>query len=248
MPILDADASQIEWRVAMFLSQDEVGIREIKDGVDFHADNAEKYLVTNIPGSTVTEMRTPAKRVGFGLIYGKTPQGFAKDTLFPINSRDVCQEIVDGFYTKYAKLKQKHDEWIEEVNSTGQIVQPTGRVLAFRRFKNYKGIMAYNLAQIKNYPVQSLATADIMPLAIVTINRKIRQFNIPCKFIMQVHDSCIYDVPSSSIKQLGSLCVSVFRDLPNLIEEYFGFKFNVPLDGEVKAGVTWAKCKKIDVQ
>lgn len=244
MPIVDMDLSQIEWRVACFLGQDKVGIDEIKHDVDFHSDNANRYLVKYIAGSTVKEMRNPAKTIGFGLIFGKTPAGFAADPSFPINDKKICTEIVADFYTKYAGIRDLHERWIAEVKKNGYIVQPTGRIIRFKREKSYDGTMQYNERKIKNYGVQSLAGADIMPLALVVINRRLRAMNHPAKFIIQVHDSAIYDCPWEAVDDLVRVGLGVFNELPELIERYFGFEFNVPLTGEAKVGPTWGTCEE----
>lgn len=219
-------------------------MQEIRDGVDAHGHNCTelmKYPLTK-------ENRTIAKVFSFRMIYGGSPYSFFMDHKMPNFSLKKWQNIVASFYEKYSGLKEKQNEWNEELCSTGQIISPTGRVLKPNK-KEKRGVFDYSKPDACNYPVQSFATADIMPLAMTIIDDrliKLKAYDVGNLFIAQVHDSCIFDTVSWSwALGIGHVCIHVFRQLPTLIEQTFGIKnFNVPLDGDMEIGKNWGETKK----
>ncbi|MCK5613155.1 hypothetical protein KAR91_65380, partial [Candidatus Pacearchaeota archaeon] len=90
--------------------------------------------------------------------------------------------------------------------------------------------------QIKNYPVQSLATADIMKLGMCIIYKKFIAAGYKSKIIAQVHDSLIFDALRSEVLSIAKLCTDVMRDLPKYVKQVWGIDFNVPLGGEIELG------------
>jgi len=216
-------------------------MQEIIDGSDIHTDNAIRFFGGK-------EHRQDCKIFNFRMIYGGSPYAFFMDAAMPNLSKDEWQEIVNRFWEKYAGLHSQHRTWIRTVYAQGYIKNPTGRILTFHKLQKSDGSIGYSNTQAVNYPVQSLATADIVPLAIVVANKRLRKAGIPFDFINAVHDSLVYDCPSEkSMEDTARIVLSVFRDLPKLIKAYFGFDFNVPLDGEAKAGDTWGTMKKLDL-
>ena len=239
--ILDCDLSGLEWRVAAFLSQDKIMMQEIIDGCDAHSDNAEQILKDR-------SRRQDAKVVSFRSIYGGSPYAFFMDPNMPNFSLDEWTEIMGRFWEKYKGLHSQHRTWIRTVYAQGYIKNPTGRILTFHKVRKSDGSIGYSNTQAVNYPVQSLATADIVPLAIVVANKRLRKAGIPFDFINAVHDSLVYDCPTEkSTEDTAKVVLGVFRDLPKLIKAYFGFDFNVPLDGEAKAGDTWGTMSRLDL-
>lgn len=239
--LLDCDLSGIEWRVAAFLSQDPVMIQEIIDGDDIHTSNAIAFF-----GGA--EHRQDCKIFNFRMIYRGSPYAFYMDPTMPNFTLERWTEIRDAFYNKYVGLKKQHDFWISEQRSKGKIISPTGRILRFNKIKNQDGSIGYKEAQACNYPVQSLATADIAPLAVCVSCSRIRAANLVSKFIGTVHDSNLFDCIDESVaRQTAEIVINTFRELPILIEKFFGFSFNVPLTGEAKIGPNWGEMKKLDI-
>jgi DNA polymerase I-like protein with 3'-5' exonuclease and polymerase domains len=239
--ILNADLAQLEWRVAAFLSQDPVAMYEIKHDVDYHRDNAIKFFNADpsLPNDhpDFKPLRTAAKVFGFRLLYGGSAYGMFMDPNMPDYSLNQWEKIVAEYYEKYKRLSDWHDELVKEVYRNGTLTNPTGRQFTFYKFKkpNRKGEV-YNHSQIKNYPVQSFATADIMPLAMCLINSGMKKRKLKSKLILQVHDSIVMDVKKEEIDVIARLCINVFCNLPKHIERVWGIKFNVPLDGDVEVG------------
>lgn len=238
--ILNADLSQLEWRVAAFLSQDPVAIREILDDVDYHRDNAIRFFGADpsLPNDhpDFKPLRTIAKVFGFRLLYGGSAYGMYMDHNMPNYSLSQWQEIVDGYYRKYVRLAQWQNEIIMRVYQHGVLKNPTGRLFSFYRFKkaNRRGEL-YNHSQIKNYPVQGLA-AEVTAIAMCLINQQMRRCNLKSLMILQVHDSIVFDVPDEEIDQLARICMEVFTNLDKTISKFYGLSWNVPLSGDVEVG------------
>lgn len=164
----------------------------------------------------------------------------------PAFTLEEWEEIMARFWAKYSGLHKQHQSWIRTVYRQGYIINPTGRVLRFHKVQKKDGSTGYSNTQAVNYPVQSLATADIVPLAIVVSNKRLRSLDIPFTFINAVHDSLVFDCPTEeATHRTAKVVLSVFRELPKLIKAYFGFDFNVPLDGEAKAGESWGTMTKL---
>lgn len=156
------------------------------------------------------------------------------------------EDIVEQFYTKYYGLKKWQDANFRLVCQQGYLVNPTGRILTFHKHKEKQGVMMYSRPDVCNYPVQSLATADIVPLAMVVISRRLQREGLSdiVKLINQVHDSIILDAPEEYVDAAAKICYNTFNDLPKLVTQYFGFEYNVPMTGEVKYGHNWNEMTK----
>jgi DNA polymerase-1 len=239
--IFDVDFSQLEWRVCAYLCQDPVMIQEIKGGVDAHKQNAS--IAFNIPVEQVTkQQRQIAKMVSFGLIYGQTAYGLALRPDIPINSPDEAQAVIDAVYGKYKKLKEWHDRLYLQAMNTKKLVSPSGRWFGFINPAN-------EVTKIKNYPVQSLATADIVPLVLHRAWLTIKMKGIKAVPINTVHDCIVYDCFSEiEAQQVAKLVKTYIFKAEILLDKYLGINFNVPLDSEAEIGKCWGKMKEIEVE
>ena len=152
------------------------------------------------------------------------------------------RKVVDGFYATYPGLKQwQRDNTIKVIANHGRMVSETGRLFVFPLNNNGK----YDERKIKNYPVQGMAGGDILPLATVIIRRYMRKYRLRSIMILTVHDSIVFDYVKSEEKILSDICMSVFKNLPTYIRNYFGFEWTVDLTGEVEAGPTYGSQKQI---
>jgi DNA polymerase-1 len=240
--ILNVDLSQLEWRVCAFMCQDPVMIKEILSGIDQHSENAINILGAKPGAKNFDELRTVAKIVTFRLIYGGSAYGFYMDPKMPNYSRKKWNKIVEDFYDKYEGLGLWQNDCILEVTANGGwLKNPTGREFHF----NEKFDGGYKEAQIKNFPVQSLATADIMPLAMCIIYKKLYvEMKVKSVCIGQVHDSLVFDAVKDEMRLIAKTCIKVFEDLPMYIEKVFGFNFNLPLTGDAEWGTNYGAMKK----
>lgn len=145
------DAKALEWRVAAWLSQDVVAIKEIVDKVDIHEENRKAF---NLPSRLI------AKTFIFRLIFGGTEWSYAKDPDFTDVSRDpeFWREIIDGTYRKYSGLARWHEDLVRRAISDGSITTPTGRRFAYAPYRDNHGNLKWPRTTILNYPVNSAAS------------------------------------------------------------------------------------------
>jgi DNA polymerase I-like protein with 3'-5' exonuclease and polymerase domains len=225
--ILKVDGKAIEWRVALDLSGDKVGIQEILDGVDQHEDNRKRF---NLPSRLI------AKTFLFRLLYGGSAYAYANDSSFASVSGRVSfwQNVIDETYTKYRGLAKWHEDLIREVSTTGKLRVPTGREYVYSRVKNYKGELEWPRTTILNYPVQGYA-ADLVQIARVSAWRRLRDKAV---FFNTVHDDIELDVVNNP-----ELCYNisielekVFEDVPSNMKRIYGYDMKVPMSGEVSFG------------
>ena len=144
--LIKADASALEWRSAVFLSQDKVGIKEIEDGLDQHTHNQQSF---GLPSRLI------AKKFVFRLIYGGSAFSYANDLDFAEVgfSEKQWQGVIDKFYEKYADLARWHISLMQQVNAKGKLVIPTGREFVFKTYMNFRGEPEWPRTQILNFPV-----------------------------------------------------------------------------------------------
>lgn len=228
MPVLQVDASQLEWRVAVELSRDETGLKELNDGEDIHSLNQEAFGLPE---------RLVAKRYLFRTIFRGSGWSFANDNDFMhvSSSAKFWDGINEKFYTKYDGLDRQHYEWKDLVLAGKPIVGPLGREwsipLRFQQGREFK--IPWTL--LSNYPVQGTG-ADIMAIARVSAYNRIRKLNIPCKFISTVHDSIVVDVPTEHLQRVADIFYEVFDDLIANIWRLFRYEWVTPLACECKYG------------
>lgn len=236
--ILDCDLSQIEWRIAAYLSQDPVMCDEIRSGIDQHAATCVDPNMMNLP--LTKDNRTDAKIFNFRAIYCNPKTGayaYYMDPKMPNYSQKKWDAIVAGFFEKYCGLQQWHDEIEAHVRKYGELTGPTGQQWVFKKELKKQGYWDYSKEKIYNYPVQGVSGA-LIKLALITIRNRAAHLKQK-KFIMTVHDSLIWDTPDNELEELAKINLEVFQELPDLCQRYFGFYINVPITGEATYGPTW---------
>jgi DNA polymerase-1 len=234
---VEGDAKSLEWNVGAFLSQCPVMMKEILDGIDPHAATGRDIF--NGAG-----IRTDWKIYNFRYLYGGSPYAFFMDPKMPAFSQRKWEQI-------HRRTKEKyfgHSAWVTKnvqavYRNSGVLTNPTGRLFKFDTIEGRAG-KEYRLPQIANYPVQSLATADIIPLAMYHIHRRLRHLRPNAFMCNEVHDSIMYDTRKEHINEIADTMLGVFESLPKLIEDWFGFSFNVPMSGEIKFGTNWGEMEK----
>ena len=175
--ILEADFAQLEFRTAAYLSQDEVAMKEIENGFDVHSYTAK--IITE-GGQKIS--RQEAKAHTFAPLYGATGFGRTK----------AEATYYEQFTEKYRGIGLWHTRLAKEAVTTGKIKTPSGREFSFpnvRRLGN--GKVSY-FTQIKNFPVQSFATADIVPVILMEIDNRLN--DLKSCIVNTVHDSIVIDV------------------------------------------------------
>ena len=226
--ILEADFAQLEFRAAAFLSQDQIAMKEIDDGFDVHS-----YTARVISDAGEKTSRQEAKAHTFAPLYGAT--GFG---------RTPSQATYYKHFTeKYKGIALWHTKLAKEVMTTGKIKIPSGREFAFPDAKRYANGKITNFTQVKNYPVQSFATADIVPLILMHVDKLLS--TLKSCVVNSVHDSIVIDIHPEEEKQVLFLLHSANQDLLNIINQKFNIDFNVPLLLEAKIGNNWLDTKDV---
>ena len=226
--ILEADFAQLEFRTAAFLSQDKTAMKEIEDGFDVHS-----YTASVISDAGEPTTRQEAKAHTFAPLYGAT--GFG---------RSAAQATYYKHFTeKYKEVGVWHTRLAKEVLNTNKLRIPTGREFAFPDVERYGSGKISHFTQVKNYPVQSLATADIVPCVLLEIENKLGQLK-SC-IVNSVHDSIVIDVHPLEEQRVLTLIKSVDNNLKDLIQSQFNIEFNVPLKLDVKLGDNWLDTKDV---
>jgi DNA polymerase I-like protein with 3'-5' exonuclease and polymerase domains len=230
--IINADAKALEWLGAVYLSGDTTGYSEIRAGIDQHQLNQEAFGLPT---------RLIAKTFVFRLIYGGGAYSYANDPDFMGVSTEekFWQGIIDAFYKKYEGIHDWHQELMYEAMSTGQVRIPTGRTFPFKA--NEKG--KWPRTQILNYPVQGFG-ADFMVLARVLLNSALLPlFSHGLRSISTVHDSIVWDCPSTQVDDTVNLIYKTWDTIPLEFEKRFGVPFDLPTKVEVSVGKNWKETK-----
>ena len=235
--ILNADARQLEWICATYLSQDKVAIDEINNQVDQHADNQARF---GLPSRLI------AKTFVFRLIYGGSAFSYANDPNFKdIGNETFWQRVIDQFYAKYTGLKAWHDKIMFDVKQTNQLVMPTGRTYKYLPEVNSQGNLKYPRTRILNYPVQGLG-ADLMSIARVSLYNKIINMD-GVKLINTVHDSIMLDFDNNTCynNSIVPIVKESFENVPANFKHLFGKDFNLPVRVDIQVGNSWGNVKDV---
>lgn len=231
--LLNVDFKSLEVVTAAYLSQDEVMCEEVRNGVDFHGLNQEKF---NLPERVV------AKVLMFRIIYGGTQ--FAQDPDFQhvSKSQKYWDKVIEKFYDKYKGLRAWHTSLMREATTTGRVTMPTGR---FYYFSSVHG--RWPRTQILNYPVQGLA-ADLVAVARVSLRRRLKEAKLSSLIVSSIHDSIVLDCPNDpdEISKTMSLMESVINDVPMNFKKLWKVDFNLPLKGDLSLGHSKGKLEKWD--
>ena len=220
--IMEADFAQLEFRGAAFLAQDETAMKEVEEGFDVHA-----YTAKIISEAGQQTSRQEAKAHTFAPLYGATGHG-----------RTPAEAAYYIHFTeKYRGIARWHKKLAQQALSLRKIITPSGREFAFPNVKRRRDGTVTDFTRIKNYPVQSWATADCVPVALIAIHRGLADMQ-SC-VVNSVHDSIVIDIHPDERDQVIQVIADVQGRLHPLIYEMFGVDFNVPLLLEPKIGPNW---------
>jgi DNA polymerase I-like protein with 3'-5' exonuclease and polymerase domains len=221
--ILEIDFSQLEFRTAVFMAQDEQGMEDIKNNIDVHQYTADIIGVS----------RQDAKAHTFKPLYGG------------VTGTEDEKKYYRKFLEKYKGIKAWHDKLQTHAIKFKCIQIPTGRQYAFPYAQRMPwGGSSYG-TQIKNYPVQGFATADIVPLACINIYNLMKEHKVKSLLVNTVHDSIVADVYPGEESVMGKIFKQGTSSVIQSLKEYYNIDFNVPLDTETKIGYNWLDMKEV---
>jgi DNA polymerase I len=228
--LLSADYSQIELRILAHLSGDKNLIKAFEEGSDIHAYTAS--LVFGVKeGDVTSDMRSMAKTVNFGIIYGMSPYGLSQSLKIDVNK---AKEFIDSYFERYPEVKFYLEGLIEEARQNGFVTTLLGR----RRYIPEINSSDMRMRQFAertaiNTPIQGSA-ADIIKVAMISIHERLAKKKMATKMIMQVHDELVFDVPKDELEEV---CRIVKDGMENVI------KLKVPVEAHVEVGKNWLEQK-----
>ncbi|NIM19478.1 MAG: DNA polymerase I [Candidatus Latescibacteria bacterium] len=224
--LLDADYSQVELRVLAHLSKDIELRRAFEEGADVHRKTAARIL--KVPPEQVSEeMRSRAKAVNFGVVYGMGPRGLAQ--ALDIDFKEAKQFIED-YFENYPGVKRFIDDTIEGARRNGAVSTLLGRVRQLPGITSNEGRVKSFAERIAvNTPVQGTA-ADIIKVAMVQIARKLKEGGFEAKMILQVHDELLFDLPEEELKSVREIVEDTMEN---------AIKLDVPLKIDMGVGKNW---------
>ena len=228
--IVDADYSQIELRLMAHFSGDDAMVDAFKTGQDVHARTASEIF--DVPLSDVTStLRSRAKAVNFGLIYGISAFGLARNTGV---SRTEAQQFISRYFNRYPGVKRFMAETAEDGMEKGYAVTLMGRRRYLPELKSSNNnVREFGKRAAMNTPVQGTA-ADIIKLAMVRVDKALRDRKMQSRLVLQVHDELILECPPEEIAQARQLLQECMENVISL---------HVPLVAEVHEGSNWAEAK-----
>ena len=225
--LMAADYSQVELRLVASMSEDETMINAFENKEDIHTLTASK--VFSVKQEEVTrEMRSHAKTVNFGIIYGVSAFGLSQQTNL---SRTESKEIIENYFKTYPGIKAYMDSNVEFARKHKYVETIMGRRRYLRDIDSRNATLRSHAERNAiNAPVQGSA-ADLIKLAMINIHDEMQQRNMQSKMLLQVHDELVFDMLNAEKEALKTL---VINKMENAIS---GLK--VPIVAEVGFGVNW---------
>ena len=228
--LLSADYSQIELRLLAHMSGDENFIDAFKRGQDIHARTAAE--VFGIPLDEVTpELRRHAKAVNFGIVYGISDFGLARNLHI---SRKEAGDYISRYFTRYPGVRAFMDKVVAEAHETGYVTTMFGRrrELPAIKSRNFnQRMLAERMAM--NTPIQGTA-ADVIKLAMIAAFRKLKEAGLKSRILLQVHDELVLEVKESELETVQAILHEAMEHVVSL---------SVPLSIDVHWGRNWAEAK-----
>lgn len=224
--IVSADYSQIELRLMAHMSGDELFIEAFREGKDIHAATASKIF--GVPeGELTKEQRNRAKVANFGIIYGISAFGLSQRLAIP---RGESKKLIEDYFAAYPQVESYMKMMIERARVDGYVTTLYGR----KRYLpdiNSKNPVVRGLAERNaiNAPIQGSA-ADIIKVAMIRVDKKIKELGLKSRMVLQVHDELLFDAFKDEEEVLSDI---IKREMEGVIE------LSVPLTIECQSGTNW---------
>lgn len=227
---VDADYSQVELRILAHISRDENMIEAFNSGEDIHAITASQIF--KVPVEEVSkQLRSKAKAVNFGIVYGISEFGLAEQIDI---KRNEAKQYIEQYLETYHGIKEFMTNVVEEAKRKGYVSTEFGR----RRYipelssKNYM-IRKFGDRAAMNTPIQGTA-ADIMKIAMIKVYNELKRRNLKSKIVLQIHDELLIETLLEEIEEVKDILKESMENAANLL---------VPLSVEVEEGKNWYQAK-----
>lgn len=233
--MVEADGAQLEFRVAAFLGQDTVACNDIVTGHDVHRYTAS-VLEGIDPAEVTKKQRNDAKPDTFKPLYGGQYGTKAQ------------MEYYDWFRHRYCKIEDTQKGWTHTVLREKELRTVTGLTFYWPTTSMRASGRIENSTSIYNYPIQSLATADIIPISLTFLYWRARSDGLRVKFTNTVHDSMTMECHREDVEKLRACAESAFlEDTYEYLDSVYGIKFNVPLGLGWTVGTHWGEGEEIKI-
>ena len=228
--LVDADYSQIELRVLADISGDKNMIDAFKNNQDIHAITASQ--VFNMPLDFVTgEMRSRAKAVNFGIVYGIGAYSLAKD--IGVTNKEA-KNYIESYLKHYGGIDKYMHDVVEKAKDTGYVETVFGRRRYLPELSASNGMTrAFGERVARNAPIQGTA-ADIIKIAMIKVDKRLTEENLEARIVLQVHDELIVECPSHESMRVAMILQEEMEKAVSL---------SVPLVADSAVGKTWYDAK-----
>ena len=225
--ILSADYSQIELRLLAHVSGDTNLINAFTSGIDVHTATAASVFGVK-PEDVTKDMRRKAKAVNFGIVYGQSKYGLAKNLGI---SNNEAQEFIDKYFELYPNVKTYMEDKKQFANINGYVETIFGRkrYLATELASPNFQIREFAQRAAINRPLQGTA-ADLIKMAMIEVDKQLKSKGLKAKMIMQVHDELVFELPKEELEPLKAI-----------VTEAMGLNqpLKVPLEVDINYGASW---------
>jgi DNA polymerase I len=224
--LISADYSQVELRIMAHFSEDAVLLDAFRSGQDIHSRTAQEVFGVGPLGQT-PEHRRAAKAINFGIIYGLSAFGLAQQINVP---QKEAAQFIAAYFARYKGVKAYLDNVLVETRKTGVAKTLFGRIRPIPEITSPQ-VQLRNFAErtALNSPLQGTA-ADLIKLAMIKIDHRLREEKFEARMILQVHDELLFEAPPEEQQELETL---VRQEMEQV------YKLAVPLVVEICAGPNW---------
>ncbi|MCH5325048.1 MAG: DNA polymerase I [Eubacterium sp.] len=224
--LVDADYSQIELRVLAHISDDSIMQQAFKDEVDIHTVTASQVFDQPVQWVT-SELRSKAKAVNFGIVYGIGAFSLSKDIGVSVKE---AGDYIKQYLSKYSGVSEYMNKTVDEATKSGYVSTLFGRRRTIRELASSNKIMqALGKRIAMNTPIQGTA-ADIIKIAMIKVYDRLKASGLDARLILQVHDELIVEVKE---EQADAVSVLLKEEMENAV------KLSVPMTVDVNVGKTW---------
>ena len=228
--LLSVDYSQIDLRVLAHESQDPVLIQSFLDGGDIHTQTAAQVFGV-MPLMVTEQMRSSAKAINFGIIYGQGPMGLSQ--ALGITLREA-KEYIDNYFRNYRVVREWIDANVALARQNGYVKTMLGHIRYLPEFNMGVGSMTSFAQRAAINTIVQGGSADIIKKAMVDVFSAFR--NTPVQMVMQVHDELIFEVPQEGLTETAARIKELMQN---------AVKLRVPLLAAAKAGKNWYELEKL---
>jgi len=231
--LLGCDYSQVELRLLAHLSQDPELLGAFHRDEDVHASTAA--AICSVPLAEVTpQQRALAKTINFGLMYGMGDYGLSSRTALTVSEAHV---FIEAYFQRFSQVKEYLDSTVRQAREKGYVETILGRRRYFPELSSHSaanvGLRRAAERAAVNMPVQGSA-ADIMKLAMIRLDHRLREQKLRARMVLQVHDELVLEAPEDEVEAAKALVVEVMGN---------AYRLSIPLKVQTSVGKTWMEMK-----